>query len=253
MKKAWVLVLVLSLLGCEVLACWLDQSGRPFAGFEAAYRSFHLLQMFFLIVLAELAFAQLPSGSLWRSVSRLVFIGLCFSFVGDLINSFLFDLSFILDPQTLLSAIPFAIAHCLYIAAFWRLGRNGPQAVTGGFVLTTLLIWPLLAIGLWWLIVDSSAGPVLKWLSYAYAHMVVLMALASFWPLKAWGRAAWVAVAGGLIFLLSDAFFGAWLAEGQSRPLWVSQTIWATYFLAQLAIAHVPLIGRSAERLASST
>lgn len=246
MNRQWVLILVLSLLGCEVLACWLDQNGTPFAEFETAYRSFHLLQMFFLIVLAELAFARLPSGSLWRSVSRLVLIGLCFSFVGDLINSFLFDLSFILQPQTLLSAIPFAIAHFLYIAVFWRLGRQGDAALSKTGIVLTLLAWPLLALGLWSLIVDTSAGPVLKWLSFGYAHMVVLMALTSLWPLKAWGKIAWVAAAGGLTFLLSDSFFGAWLVEAQGRPLWVSQTIWTTYFLAQLAIAHVPLIGEKA-------
>ena len=65
--------------------------------------------------------------------------------------------------------------------------------------------------------------------------------------LKAWGKIAWVAAAGGLTFLLSDTFFGAWLVEAQGRPLWVSQTIWTTYILAQLAIAHVPLIGEKTD------
>lgn len=247
MPKAWLLLLVLSLLGCEVLACWLDQSGTAFSSFESIYRVFHLGQMLLLIFLAAMAYRSLDSASIWKQVSTLVFLGLCFSFIGDVINSFLIDLSFILKPQTLLSAIPFAIAHFLYIASFWKLGRQTPQPVSGQWMLLSFLLWVPLAIGLWQILVDTSAGPVLKWLSFAYAHMVVLMALISLWPLKALGLFAWVAAAGGLTFLLSDAFFGAWLVEGQSRPLWVSQTIWTTYFLAQLCIVHVPLIARGAQ------
>lgn len=245
MNRQWILILVLSLLGCETLTCWLHQTGTPFAEFESAYRIFHLLQMITLILVTWLAYKSLPREQPWKAAVILVFTGLCFSLAGDVINSFLIDLSFIIQPQTLLSAIPFAIAHFLYIGSFWIISRSGEQRVSSQWMAATFLVWPLLAFGLWQVLVDSSAGPVLKWLSFAYAHMVVLMALTSLWPLKALGKVAWVAAAGGFIFLLSDSIFGAWLAEGQDRPLWVSQAIWTTYFLAQLAIAHVPLINEN--------
>ncbi len=244
MSSLWTLLLVVSLLGCEVMACWLDQNGHDFAGFEPGYRVFHLLQMLLLIILAAISFSKIESNTLGSAVAKLVFAGLCFSLVGDVINSFLIDLSFIVQPQTLLSTIPFACAHFLYIACFWKIGRTGGQAVSKGLMAMTFMLWPLFAFGLWQLLVDSTAGPVLKWLSFGYAHMVVLMALTSLWPLMSMGKMAWVAAAGGLVFLLSDAFFGAWLVEGQGRPLWVSQIIWTTYFLAQLCMVHVPLMGR---------
>ncbi len=241
MRGLWVLVLITSVLIAEVLACWLDMHGYPF---ERAYRVFHLLQMLTLIVLAVMAFRQLEQGTFWQRISMLILAGLCFSFVGDLINSHLVDLTSILKPQALLSTVPFVIAHCLYIASFWKIARSGHSPISGRLILASLLLWPVLAAGLWQLLVDSSAGPVIRWLSFGYAHMVVLMALTSLWPLQALGRIAWVAAAGGLLFLFSDAFFGAWLMEGAQRPFWVSQTIWATYFLAQLGIAQVPLMRR---------
>lgn len=248
MYKLWVLALLVSVLLCELLACWLSQTGTPLTEFEVPYRWFHLLQMGVLITLAIYTYRVDWLQPVWGRVARLVLGGLTFSLLGDLINSFLIDLSFILQPQTLLSAIPFAIAHFLYIAAFWLAAQSSASTIGGRQLVLTVSLWLPLATGLWLMLVDSSAGPVLKWLSFAYAHVVVLMALTSFWPWFAIGRGAWVAPAGGLVFLLSDAFFGAWLTEGQGRPLWVSQLIWTTYLLAQLCLFHLPLVGRSEQQ-----
>ncbi|GEM_PF-1805251 len=242
MARFWVLLLVLSILGGELTTCWLSLNGYSFSEFEPVYRFFHLTQMVVLILLAGLSYRKI-GDAFWQGISHLVLLGLSVSLVGDIINSFLVDLSFILQPQTLLSAVPFAIAHLLYITVFWKLGRGSESSTPMPLLLMTVIAWPPLAVVLWLILVDSSAGSILKWLSFAYAHVVVLMALASLWPLRAWGRAAWVAAAGGFVFLISDAFFGAWLAEGRDRPLWVSQFIWITYFLAQLLLLHVPLIG----------
>ncbi len=239
-SRPLVVLLIVSLLVAESLT-WLY--AHRFAEFEVAYRVFHLMQMLLLIVAAALACRQVEAKP-WLALRWLILAGLVFSFGGDVINSFLFDLSHIIEPQTLLSVVPFTIAHCLYITVFWRLGRGGQQPLYGALVVLTLLIWPVLAASLWLILVDYEAGPLLKWLSLGYAHMVVLMALLSLWPLKSLGLKAWMTAAGGLIFLLSDSFFGAWLTAGQARPLWVSQVVWVTYFLAQLCIMHVPLIGK---------
>lgn len=238
--RPFVVFLVFTLLAGEALT-WLYAA--RFSEFETLYRGFHLLQMVILLLAAFLLGKQLQDPP-WKGLRWLILLGLAFSFVGDVINSFLIDLSHLVDPQTLLSVVPFALAHCLYIAVFWRLGRSGEKRLPMALLVLTLLVWPVLAASLWLMVVDYSAGPLLKWLSLGYAHMVVLMALVSLWPLKSIGRAAWFVAAGGLVFLLSDAFFGAWLTEGQDRPLWVSQLIWASYFLAQLCIMHVPLAGQ---------
>ncbi len=237
-----VAALLLSLL---VIEGWVWTQRHQFAGVEVTYRVLHLAQMLMLIVVAYLAGRNRPAEPLWSSTRWLILAGLLFSFGGDLINSFLFDLSHIIEPQTLLSIVPFAIAHCLYITCFWRLGRAGPSPFPTPLILFTLFAWPILAASLWLVLVDYEAGPLLKWLSLGYAHMVVLMALVSLWPLKALGLKAWVAAAGGLIFLLSDSVFGAWLTEGRDRPLWTSQVIWVTYFLAQMCMMHVPLMRES--------
>ncbi|MDX1495983.1 MAG: lysoplasmalogenase family protein [Salinisphaeraceae bacterium] len=235
-----VVLLLFSLVIGEVVMWWYR---ADFAQFELLYRAYHLGQMLLLIVAATLLWPRVRGLASSRWVYGLILFGLISSFAGDVINSFLIDLSHIIEPQTLLSVVPFAIAHCLYIAAFWRLGRQGPHPFPASLILLTVLVWPVLAASLWLILVDTGAGPLLKWLSLGYAHMVVLMALCSLWPLRSFGLRAWIAAAAGLVFLLSDAFFGAWLTEGRGRPLWVSQVIWTTYFVAQVCMMHVPLIG----------
>ena len=241
MHRALVVLLLASVIVGESAARYFAES---FVEFEPAYRIFHLGQMLLLLVTACLSGRLVPAHSPWIATRWLILFGLLFSFAGDVINSFLIDLSFIIEPQTLLSVVPFAIAHCLTISVFWRLGRQGAHPMPVVLIGLTLLAWPVLAASLWLILVDYEAGPLLKWLSLGYAHMVVLMALVSLWPLKSLGLAAWVTATGGLIFLLSDSFFGAWLTEGQNRPLWASQLIWVTYFVAQICVMQVPLIGR---------
>lgn len=249
MKHRPLIFLLLISLVLGEIAIWLLQA--DFAAYEPAYRVYHLAQMLVLILAAVLARSQVAAQSPWPAVWWLILLGLGFSLAGDVINSFLFDLSHVIEPQTLLSVGPFALAHVLYITVFWRLGRTGMQPIPAALVLINLLVWPALAVSLWLVLVDITAGPLLKWLSLGYAHMLVLMALCSLWPLKSLGRRAWIAAAGGLIFLFSDAFFGAYLTQGQARPLWVSQVIWVSYFLAQLCMMHVPLIAEREEKEAA--
>ncbi|MGB1580659.1 MAG: lysoplasmalogenase family protein, partial [Nevskiales bacterium] len=118
-----VVFLLISLLVGEVAIWWWR---ADFAQLETAYRSYHLAQMLLLIFTAALLWPRVVGTAASPWLYSLILLGLLSSFVGDVINSFLIDLSQIVEPQTLLSVVPFAIAHCLYIAAFWRLGRTGP-------------------------------------------------------------------------------------------------------------------------------
>ncbi len=223
---------LLALLGAaalvEILAFLLLRDAPP-AGI-AAYRMAHLAEMLALIALVW-------SESAGRGrVARLVLAGLLLSFAGDVINSHLIDLSGMLQPQTLLSVPPFVAAHLCYVAAFVAIIRRAstqplpwaPFAVLG----------PMLALGLWWLLIDRSAPPLLLRLSLGYAFVVTLMGLTALLLGRRLGSHAWLPALGGLVFVVSDAILASYLLEGPQRPLLASQAIWATYFLAQCLVSR---------------
>lgn len=198
------------------------------------YRLAHLVEMAALIVLTLSTFG-------WQGrVARLVITGLLLSFAGDLVNSFLFDLGFLLEPQTLLSIPPFVAAHLCYIAAFVILLRRASgELQPWGRV---LLAWPVLALVLWWLVIDRNAPPLLLKLSVGYAFVVTLMGLMALLLGMRLRHAAWAPAIGGLMFVLSDSIFGSFLLDGPQRPVLVSQAIWVTYFLAQVLISRAPVL-----------
>lgn len=218
----------------------------------AGYRVMHLMQMLCLIAFAGWCWRGVRQSktvvvaerALWLRVSNAVLLALLLSFCGDLINSFLFDLSHIVEPQTLLSVVPFMLAHILYIAAFWRLAHESERGRSMTWRLLRnpmLLAWPFLAGGLWKIVVSAEAGPLMTGLSALYALVVVLMAITALWVPLCRGRVFLLLAAGGLLFLISDSLLGAWLPAGPDRPFPVSQAIWISYFLAQCCIATVLL------------
>jgi uncharacterized membrane protein YhhN len=224
---------LLALLGAaalvEILAFLLLRDPQPAA--MTAYRILHLAEM-----LALIALVGLESAGRGR-VARLVLAGLLLSFVGDVINSHLLDLSSILQPQTLLSIPPFAAAHLCYIAAFVAIIRGASTQPLPWAPFTVL--GPMLALGLWWLLIDRSAPPLLLKLSLGYAFVVTLMGLTALLLGLRLGGHAWLPAVGGLVFVVSDAILGSYLLDGPQRPLLASQAIWATYFLAQGLVSRV--------------
>lgn len=197
------------------------------------YRVLHLLEMAALIVLVLRGFR------LDTAVSRLIALGLVFSLGGDFINSFLVDLSHVIAPQTLLSIPPFVFAHLCYIAAFALLLNRAAERRPGrGAWLGLLIAWPMLALGLWKLLIDPAAPALLLKLSFGYACVVVLMGLVAVLLGARLGRVAWWPALGGIAFVLSDGLIGHFLLDGPARPLWASQAIWISYFSAQCLICQ---------------
>lgn len=229
-------VRMLALLGLaasvEVLAASLLHD--PLSPAMPVYRAAHLAEMMLLIGL----FAQ--EFDLRARVAQLVLAGLVLSLAGDLVNSDLFDLTFILAPATLLSIPPFAAAHLCYVAAFLILVRGVAGRPVPWWLLA--LAWPVLASGLWWLMIDRSAPPLLLKLSVGYAFVVMLMGLMALALGLRFGGRAWLPAAGGAMFLVSDAILGHYLLDGLQRPLAASQAIWVTYFMAQVLISRAPLL-----------
>lgn len=218
----------------------------------AAYRIQHLMQMGLLIGFAFWSWQRIritqvipvAERVLWGRVSTAILVALVLSFCGDLINSHLFDLEGVIKPQTLLSVVPFLIAHLLYIRSFWRLSHEserGRRMVWRLLRNPMLLLWPLLAGVLWQAVVSPEASGLIKGVSAVYAIIVVLMAITSLWVWLCRGLAFWFVALGGALFLASDTLLGMHLLAGPDRPFVVSQMIWISYFLGQFMIAAILL------------
>lgn len=191
-----------------------------------AYRIWHLLQMIGLMAWV----VHIQRNGQNHRLTTLILLGLGLSLMGDLVNSRLVDLGQVVDPQTLLSVPPFALAHFCYIAVFWHIAK--PRRNT---LLLSALIWLPIAVGLWAFIIDDESGPLIQRLSFGYALIVAGMAVASTWTRH------WLLMVGGWLFLCSDALIGAWLTA-PVRPAVVDQLIWTTYFLAQCLLAQAVFV-----------
>jgi hypothetical protein len=213
------------------------------------WRIIHLSEMLSLIsIMIFSGKGLLPlNNTMTGNIYKLITAGLVFSFFGDLINSYLIDLSFIFKTQNILSALPFSIAHILYIRSNFLIS-NYPDISPSSFLsskklkVLTLAIWPFLTVLLWKILVSGTAPVFIKYLSLAYAFMVCLMALSSIWVLNSVGNKGIIVFLGGLIFLCSDSIFGYFLLDGPNAPFLAAQAIWLTYFTAQLFIAHSPFV-----------
>jgi YhhN family len=194
-----------------------------------------LPQMLLVIAIAAVMHRGLPTDPPWPRVGTWLLAGVLVSFVGDLNNLRLIDLTAITPAQTLLSIPLFATAHLLYILSFHRLSR--PHFATNPkFKRRTLCVWPVLAIAAWWLLVPDALGPVERAAAFVYAFLVVGLGVASLWLVAAYGRRAWPSALGGWLFVFSDGLIAVHLPD--PAPLSTSMVIWLTYVLAQLLIVR---------------
>lgn len=217
------------------------------------YSLYHLMQTLLLVALAfvikkEMQQSHALHASLsrqdWARVASLLAGGIIFSFAGDLINSGLFELADLLQPQTLLSIPPFALAHVCYIAAFYLLSRRWLRASSNLFLSITIAAAPVLAISVWSFVMPSDMPRFVAYATLMYAFIIATMVLAAIWVARAWRRPALPVMLGAFLFLVSDALLGYALLR--ERPFVVGQIIWATYILGQLLIVRAGLLFRAA-------
>jgi hypothetical protein len=200
-------------------------------------RANKILSSAILVVCALIWWLVGASGTPLAPYAALLFFGMAFSFLGDLIMARLLPL-----PQHVLFGMgAFGVAHVLYISGYLRLGsvlglQNGRAQAVG---LAVLLV---LAAVLWWALIRSSqTDAVLNYGSLGYA--LLLAAMAGLAVSLALQEPRFVPLAlGAVLFLVSDVFLGHRLFQGGTFLL-VGDLVWMTYIVGQLLIVFSTATG----------
>lgn len=200
-------------------------------------RANKMLSSAILVVCALIWWLAGAASTPLAAYAALLFFGMAFSFIGDVIMAQLLPL-----PQYVLFGMgAFGVAHVLYISGYLRLGavlglQNGGARAVG---LAVLLV---LAGALWWTLIRSLETPaVLNYGSLGYALLLAVMAgLAVSLALQ---EPRFVPLAlGALLFLVSDVFLGHRLFQG-GKFLLVGDLVWMTYIVGQLLIVFSTATG----------
>jgi len=194
-----------------------------------------LAEMVLVIVITARLRSPLLGRPAWRRAGNFILAGLLLSFLGDVNNLRLIDLTFITPVQTLLSVPFFIAAHGLYIASFRLLAKHRGVG-SSRWLRLTAVAWPILSLAAWYFIVPAELGIVEKIVALGYTFVVVGMGVASLWLVAAWGTRAWPQALGAALFIFSDALIGVHLPD--PSPIATSMIIWMTYVSAQLLIGR---------------
>lgn len=196
-----------------------------------------ILSSAILVICALIWWRAGASGTPLSTYAALLFFGMAFSFLGDLIMAQLLPL-----PQYVLFGIgAFGVAHVLYISGYLRLG--GVLGLQDGRTRTLgLAVLLVLAVVLWWVLIRSpQTDAVLNYGSLVYALLIAVMAgLAVSLALQ---QPRFVPLAlGAVLFLISDVFLGHRLFQG-GKFLLVGDLVWMTYIVGQLLIVFSTVTG----------
>lgn len=167
-------------------------------------------------VIVKAAGIVLLAGVAARSGAWLLAFALLASSVGDIMLAW--------QPrQMALGIAAFGIAHLAYIAIFARIWvRDGGRGLAGYGLAAAIAVYGV-AMLVW---LQPGMGE-LAVPATVYNGIILVMAICA-----AASRAPMLAMAGALLFVLSDSFIGA--REFRDAFLWSGPVIWVTYYLAQL-------------------
>jgi len=163
-----------------------------------------------------------------------VFLGMCASFVGDLIMAKLIP-----SPNRLIGGMSaFGLAHALYVTAYVQtLHRNGIAAVNAG-LLVGLLLYGLGGVGGWWVFVrNPRKEPLLNAGALIYGLWISVMASFALALAIALGGTWWITALGGVIFVISDMLIGLTDIRGIHITK-ANDWIWLTYLAGQMGIIY---------------
>jgi len=196
-----------------------------------------ILSSAILVICALIWLLAGASGTPLAAYAALVFFGMAFSFLGDLIMAQLLPL-----PQYVLFGMgAFGVAHVLYTTAYLRL-ENVLGLQNSGARALGLAVLLVLAVALWWTLIRSPRMPkVLNYGSLGYALLLAVMAGVAVSLALQEPRFVPLAL-GALLFLASDVLLGHRLFQGGSFLL-VGDLVWITYIVGQLLIVFSMAIG----------
>lgn len=185
----------------------------------------------FLLVLVALYLWLGPTaGSPRQGPAALIFLGMTFGFLGDLIMAKLIPV----PDRLIFGILSFSVGHVLYSLAFVQLAQalGLPSPLSEWLVIAAFVT---LAVALWRLLVHSPRMPaLLNGAALGYAALIsVMAALAEGLALQE-GR-FWSAAIGAVLFLLSDIILGNREFRDNSWFL-VHDVIWTLYIAGQALI-----------------
>lgn len=203
-----------------------------------ADRSARILRPFKLstsLILVVCAFVLWLNRS--ASAALMIFLGMTFGFVGDLILAEVIRL----PHRLIFGIIVFGIGHILYIISFVQIALalhlTDPF---GGTVLWTLFV--MIASVLWVMLIYNPKQPrLLNVGSLIYAWLISIMAGTAVGLAIQDTRFAWTAI-GGLLFLISDVILGNRELRGNKWFL-INDVVWIIYIAGQALIVStlIPL------------
>ena len=200
-------------------------------------RANKILSSAILVVCALIWWLAGASGTPLATYAALLFFGMAFSFLGDVIMAELLPL-----PQHVLFGMgAFGVAHVLYISGYLRLGGAlGLQDSRARAVGLAVLL--VLAVALWWALIRSpQTDAVLNYGSLGYA--LLLAAMAGLAVSLALQEPRFVPLALGVVlFLVSDVLLGHRLFQG-GKFLLIGDLVWMTYIVGQLLIVFSTATG----------
>jgi len=162
-------------------------------------------------------------GAMTTPYGRLIFTGLCLSWIGDIL----------LIPESktsfLAGLFSFLLAHILYSAAFWTLGQEGPWAILAA----CLAVVTAVIVGRWLLPHVARVSPSMRLPVLAYMTTISIMVILSV------GAAVKIRApllfAGAFLFYLSDLSVARdkFVSPGPVNRLWGLPL----YYVAQFVLA----------------
>jgi hypothetical protein len=205
--------------------------GRPNA--ELTHRSptwARMINSATLVVAALVWWRTVAVGTPFAVYAAFIFLGMAWSFVGDLLMARVIPL----PAHPIPGIVAFGVAHIFYILGCVQIGRALGLSNSGVWV-GALLALELLGVVLWRsLIYSPQASPVLAYGALGYALLLAgttgaAIALAIQEP-----RTTVLAV-GAVLFLISDAILGNRLLRDNDWFM-VGDVVWAIYIAGQSLI-----------------
>ena len=202
--------------------------GRPNA--EMTHRSptwARMLNSATLVVAALVWWRGLAAGTPFAGYAAFIFLGMAFSFVGDLLMARVIPL----PAHPIPGIVAFGVAHVFYILGCIQIAQ-ALGATDGRIWAGAVVALEVLGIVLWrTLIYSPEASPVLAYGALGYALLLAGTTGAAI-ALAIQSPQLIVLAVGAVLFLVSDAILGNRLLRGNDWFM-VGDVVWAIYIAGQ--------------------